>query len=176
MDADWPYAADRNHPLAARRVPVIATFHPDYRYEVALVIGSFWAEGDSLYASDRERCIEPTALEADLIVACIDYRMRYYNASWAARMRERPLDTDGSTNTVIFGKTALTGGWLFRRDSWEHGPIPFYNDPNPVRSLPDIIDRCWRIGGGEPSDFTAWKAEHAGLLAAVRAEWTREVA
>jgi hypothetical protein len=178
-DQAWPFDdADRNHPLAARRVPVIATWHPDWRYEVALCVGSMWATDSDMWAGDVHRCVEPTALEADLIVACIEKRMEYYNDGWKARMRERALDVDSSTNTVIFGRTARidgkpwTGGWKYRRDSWEHGPFPFYDSPQPVMSLPEVIDHCWRIGDGETEDFTAWKARHADLISAVRAEWS----
>lgn len=161
--AGWPFDADQNHPLAARRVPVIDTYYPDYKYEVALCIapqepGSPWSG------------VEPTALEADLIVAAIEYRMEYYNAGWAAKMRQSLLDVDGTTNTVTLRK-APGGGWQFRRRTWNSGlmMVPAATDR---ASLPDVLDRCFRLGDNwESADYTAWKLRHADLIAAVRAEW-----
>lgn len=157
----WPFDADRHHPLAARRVPVIGTYYPDWRYEVALCVapeawGSPW------------RGLEPTALEADLIVQAIEYRMEYYRPSWAAKMRARALDVDGTTNTVILRKRP-DGGWQYRRETWQSGLYPETRN-----SLPYVLDRCFGAhepGGWEPTGWAAWKERNADLLIAVEAEW-----
>ena len=168
-ETDWPYDAKRDHPLAARRVPVISTYYPDWRYEIALCIAP--EEWDSPW-----RGLEPTALEADLIVQAIEYRMEYYNEGWKAKMRAKPLDTDGTTNTVILRKRP-DGGWQYRRASFEYGPTLV---PEERISLPDVLDRAFGHPGTdtakswEPKDWTAWKAHNADLIAAVRAEWMRE--
>jgi hypothetical protein len=161
---DWPYDADRTHPLAARRIPVVRSCYPGWKYEIALVI----SDEHALWHG-----VEPTALEADLIVRAIEYCMEYYNDSWRAKMRREPLDTDGTTNTVILRKRP-DGGWMFRRDSWTLVPTMV---PADRVSLPDLLDRVFgHSDGWEPAGFTAWKSRHAALIAAVRAEWAEQVA
>lgn len=168
-ETTWEFDARQDHPLAARRIPVIGTTHPQWRYEVALCVAA--AEPWSPRAG-----LEPTPLEADLIVQVIEYRMEYYNASWAARMRERALDVDGSTNTVVLRKRP-DGGWQFRRDSWRYGPIFV---PEGRSSLPDVLERCFGRDqsdgeggqiGWESEGWKAWKVRNAALIASVRDEW-----
>lgn len=144
---EWPFDADRRHPLAARRVPVVPDVHPEWRYEVALCIGGVW-EGQ-----------EPTDAEADMLVAYIEYRQQWYNATWRARHRTKPLDVDAGTNTVVLIKYPH-GGWAHRRVSWSTGPplVPFRKD-DPV-TLATLLDRINSIGDTPSQDWVAWKAAH----------------
>lgn len=126
---DWirdgrPFAgeADLEHPWATtHRLPILTTWHPAYRYEVALVTPSDTSTG-------HDSVEWPTEDEAAILAWILDLRLGYYNNTWRARMRQRPLDVDGTTNTLIFGKIA--GDWHYRRASWER-PAFFPGTHNP---------------------------------------------
>lgn len=157
--APWEFDdADPEHPLAALRVPVVATTHPRWRYEVALIV----SEPASGFGPGLVG-VEPTEEEGRLVAAVIEYRMRYYNAGWAEKMRARPLDVDGSTNTLLLLKR-VGGGWSFRRASWTSGPPmwPSY-DAEPI-PLPAVLDRAFGYGDGTfPSGYAQWREENAAL-------------
>src|ERR1700689_4613680 len=90
--AGWPFEDAAQHdPLAALRIPVVRNPYPRWRYEVALVISEDDPYGPSL---------RPDETEVRQIAAFLEWRMEYYNATWKAKMRQRPLDVDSSTNTV----------------------------------------------------------------------------
>lgn len=142
----WPYDADRDDPLAALRIPVVANPYPRWKYEVALMI-----TGDDLWGP----ALRPTDAEVAQVVAYIGYRMEYYNEGWKAKMRRKPLDTDATTNSVILLKLA-EGDWRYRRMSWEHGPWPFY-DMTERFTLEGLLDK---INDLVPEKWQAWKAAH----------------
>jgi hypothetical protein len=146
-DGDWPFDADRNDPLAALRVPVVTTANPGWKYEVCLMIDG---SEDALWPSLR-----PDDTEVKQVAAYIEYRMEYYNAGWKAKMRRRPLDADGSTNTVVLRKRP-DGGWCYRRRSWERGPM-MVPVPGEVLTLEALLDR---INDIVPEKWQAWKAAH----------------
>jgi len=150
----WPFDAYQNDPLTALRIPVVGTPFPGWRYEVALVCPES-AAGQDLYPALR-----PDDTEAAMIAAYIEYRMEYYNSSWKAKMRRRPLDVDSSTNTIILWKRG-DDDWCYRRDSWRSGPLVVpsrYDGEEPV-SLDALLDR---ITGkfGLTSRWQVWKAAH----------------
>jgi hypothetical protein len=64
--------------------------------------------------------------------------MLYYNGSWRARMRRRPLDVDDSTNTVVLRKRP-DGAWFYRRRSWDTGPI-MLPAPDKTLTLEALLD------------------------------------
>ncbi len=157
--AAWPFDADRWHPLAARRIPVIHSVHPSWHYEVAVVIGPE-------YPFDHLRGLEPTDHEADLIVSYLTYRLRWYSDSYRAQIRKRPLDVDSSTNTTVLIKTG-EDDWHFRRASWAGGVLIWpslvsLNDEPVVKfGLADVLD--YVTGGlSNPSrEWAKWKTAHA---------------
>ena len=146
--------ADLTHPWVAKyRIPLIKSHCPHWRYEVALVApGAFWT--DSPMAPTW-----PTEDEAQVIGAFIEYRMEYYNAGWAAKMRQLPLDADSTTNTVVLLRTE--NSWQYRRDSWVYGPLfaPGVDEyPATVAGLIDLIGTAasWASGW---ADFQARRPE-----------------
>jgi hypothetical protein len=151
----WPYDAYQDDPLAALRIPVIGTPHPQWRYEVALVCPSTPA-GQDLYPALR-----PDDAETRMIAAELEWRMTYYNEGWKAKMRRRPLDTDGTTNTVILWKRG-DGDWCYRRDSWNRGPlvVPSKYDGEEPAGLEALLDRINDYSGEPNPKWRAFKAAH----------------
>lgn len=123
---DWirdgmPFAGevDLEHPWATEhRLPIVTTWWPRWKYEVALVIPTAADPHPPLWPVEW-----PTEDEARLIGWFIGVRMDYYNDGWRAQMRRRPLDVDSSTNTVMLGK--IDGCWHYRRLTWRDG-APFW--------------------------------------------------
>jgi hypothetical protein len=151
-ETGWPFEeADHNDPLAALRIPIVRTSHPRWKYEVALVVGSednrYWAPG-----------LRPDEAEVRQIVAELDWRMEYYNESWKAKMRRRPLDVDSGTNTVILQKFA-EGDWRYRRASFEHGMWPFASMGKRF-TLEALLDHINDFGDKPNPRWRAFKAAH----------------
>lgn len=160
--AAWPFDAYQDDPLAGLRIPVIGSPFPGWRYEVALVCPDSLA-GQDLYPAQR-----PDDAEAALVAAYIEYRMEYYNSSWKAKMRRRPLDVDGSTNTVILWKRD-EGNWCYRRASWRTGPlvVPSAFDGEEPVGLDALLDRITgESAPGMASRWQAWKSAHPEALPA----------
>jgi len=149
--AAWPFDAYQDDPLAALRIPVVGSPWPGWKYEVALLCPDSPA-GQDLYPSLR-----PDDAEVRQVVAYIEYRMLYYNENWKAGMRKRPLDVDGTTNTVILQKRAK-GGWCYRRASWQTGPcmIPPWNSDERL-SLEQVLDK---INDLVPAKWQTFKDAH----------------
>jgi hypothetical protein len=148
-DTDWPFDADRDDPLAALRIPVVRTSHPDWRYEVALVIGS---EDETLWPPG----LRPDDAEVRQVAAELEWRMQYYNEGWKAKMRRRPLDVDGTTNTVVLQKFG-EGDWRYRRASFKHGMWPFYGNPERF-ALEELLDHINDYGDEPNPEWRAFKA------------------
>jgi hypothetical protein len=146
----WPFEdARQDDPLAALRIPVVSSPYPRWKYEVALVISD-----DDLWGP----ALRPDEAEVRQIVAFLGYRMEYYNESWKAKMRRRPLDVDGTTNTVTLMKRA-DGDWRYRKATWEHGPWPFYDMPERF-TLEGLLDHINDFGSQPNPKWRAWKAAH----------------
>lgn len=157
-ETDWPFDAYQDDPLAALRIPVVGSPHPGWRYEVALVCPNSEA-GQDLYPAGR-----PDEAEAATIAAYIEYRMEYYNSSWRAKMRKRPLDVDDSTNTVVLWKRG-DGDWCYRRDSWRSGPLVVPVRGDEPLNLDALLDRiAGEISSGMASRWRTWKAAHPGAF------------
>lgn len=156
---DWPYDADRDHPLAALRIPVTSS-HPDYWY---------------LIAFDRESTAQPTDAEAKMLASYLDFVREWFNESWKKRMLAKPLDTDPGQNTVIFHKWA-DGDWGYRRATHVYGPLFWPGYPGGDRrlgpySLPALLDHLQQYGDDEPRPaWVKWKAEHADVFPAADGE------
>ncbi|WP_280389877.1 hypothetical protein [Nocardia wallacei] len=154
------YDADMEHPWAKQwRIPRVTSTHPDWRYEVALVVPS---GGVGILADSLK---EPTEAEARIIGSYIDYRRAYYRDSWRAKMLERPFDIDGTTNTTILALTEQ--GWKYRRASYQHGLWPFWNNPEKQAEYPPtpaglvaLLDHINKYG----RDWPGWKAARPDIF------------
>jgi hypothetical protein len=148
--AGWPFEdADQHDPLAALRIPVVRNPYPRWKYEVALVITD-----DDLWGP----ALRPDEAEVRQIAAFLEWRMEYYNSSWKAKMRRRPLDADSSTNTVTLMKRA-EGDWRYQKATWRHGPWPFCDMPERF-TLERLLDHINDYGGEPNPKWRAWKAAH----------------
>jgi hypothetical protein len=153
---EWPYDAVQDHPMMARRIPVIRSTYPNWRYELCVCIADPTVGPEHRLWDGQE----PTAQEWDLVEAAIGYRMTYYNASWAAKMRrERPFDIDGTTNTVILMKRG-DGDWCYRRDSWTQGPPMVPAGDQPALDLRALLDRVFGVGKEPFQPWEDWKSQH----------------
>lgn len=136
----WKYDADEHDPLTTLRIPVVSSWCPRWRYEVALCIDPTWADPP----------LRPTDAEAAMIAAYIDYRREWYNDGWRAKMLREPLDTDSGANTVVLLKVG-DDAWCYRRESWQSGPpwVPAtYGDGKSTLSLAALLDRINEVGDG----------------------------
>jgi hypothetical protein len=163
-DDDWPFDADQHDPLAKLRIPVVRNAYPRWKYEVCVVIID--PADTSLDARTFGPALRPDDREVKQILAELDYRMAYYNESWTAKMRRRPLDVDGSTNTLVLQKLA-EGDWRYRRMSFEHGLWPFYNMTERF-TLEALLDHVNDFGGTVNEKWAAHKARYPGVFTGVR--------
>lgn len=152
MGDRWPFDADQHDPLAALRIPVVRTPYPRWQYEVCLVISDERVGDDLLWGPS----LRPDDREVRQILAELDYRMAYYNEGWKARMRRRPLDVDGTTNTLILQKFA-EGDWRYRRMTFKHGMWPFF-DMTERFTLEALLDHV-NDSGSTPNE--KWRAHKA---------------
>lgn len=107
LDHDW---------VRKYRIPMVASEYPRWYYEVCLVVPTEDQHPGGL------TFLWPTEDEAEMIGRAIEHRMLWYREGWRNKMREQPLDVDGTTNTLILAKT--NEGWQYRRRTWEHGLSP----------------------------------------------------
>jgi hypothetical protein len=106
--------------------------------------------------------LRPDERETAQLLAELDWRMDWYNASWRDQMRQRPLDIDSGTNTVIFQKRG-ENDWCFRRASFTMVPPRTM----PAETLEQVLDRVNDYGGGPNPKWRAWKAAHPEAFSAV---------
>lgn len=146
--AEFADEVDIEHPLTARRIPVLRGTHPRWKYHVALVIGRHdWQD-----AADAG--IEPEPFEVDQLCAYLEKHMRYYNASYRAMVEGRgPFDLDSTVNTHIFRKHP-EHGWQYNVASWTYGPRWFPTPPwhtvGPF-TLEELLDRINTFGDDGPT-------------------------
>lgn len=152
---DWPFDADQADPLAALRIPVVRKPYPDWKYEVCLVVND---PEDPCDPPLWGVALRPDEAEVRMITAELEWRMTYYNEGWKARMRRRPLDVDGTTNTVILQKFG-DGDWRYRRASFEHGMWPFFSMEQRF-TLEALLDHINDYGGEPNPRWRAFKAAH----------------
>lgn len=143
--ADFADEVDVDHPLTARRIPVLRNCHSRFRYHVALVIGC--AEWEDVAA------LEPTPQEVDQLTAYLEKHMRYYNDRYRAEVARRaPFDVDGTVNTHTFRKHP-EHGWQYNVMTWTYGPSWFPTPPwhkAANLSLEALLDKINTIGDGPP--------------------------
>jgi hypothetical protein len=158
---DWPFDADRDDPLAALRIPVVGSPYPRWKYEVCLVISSERVGDRELWGPS----LRPDDREVQQLVAELDYRMAWYNPGWQKKMRERLLDVDSGTNTLILQKFA-EADWRYRRMTFEHGMWPFY-DMTERFTLEQLLDHVNDFGSSRNEKWHAHKARYAGVFTEV---------
>lgn len=73
---------------------------------------------------------------------------------------EHVFDVDGGANTRYLLKVD-DGNWKYRLRTWEHGPVPFYNEP--TADLLPLLDRIHH----DSQRWTDWEQQHADVFAAV---------
>lgn len=151
---DWPYDAVQDDPLTALRIPVVRNPYPGWKYEVCVVIAD-----DDAERSYFGPALRPDERETAQILAELEWRMRWYNDGWAAKMRRRPLDTDSSTNTVVLLKRAESN-WAYRRMSWTTGPLLVPTREMQPETLEQVLDRCNDYGGEPNPKWREFKAAH----------------
>lgn len=145
--ADFADEVDVEHPLTARRLPVLRGTHSRWKYHVALVIGRMdWQE-------EADCGIEPTPEEIEQLLVYLEKHMRYYNDSYRRRVEARgPFDVDGTVNTHTFRKHA-EHGWQYNVATWDRGPTWFPTPPwHPLApmTLEALLDRVNTFGDGPP--------------------------
>lgn len=139
------------------RIPFITSSHPRWYYVTAVVVE------DDLYGA-----AVPTDDELRMVASFNDqYREHWYRDSYKQKMREfAPFDIDGGAVGRYLIKYAKTGGWGFRRHTWQYGPtfVPTWKDkPQP---LVVVLDRCMSFGDEPSPRWEQWKTEHADVFAA----------
>ena len=145
--AEFADEVDVQHPLTARRIPVLRGPWPRWKYHVALVIGRpEWHDPNDVG-------LEPEPFEVDQLCVYLEKHMRYYNARYRAEVEGRgPFDVDGTVNTHIFRKHPERG-WQYHVASWCYGPTWFPTPPwhkvGPF-NLEELLDRINTFGGGPP--------------------------
>lgn len=138
---------DIEHPLTERRIPVLSNCYPRFKFHTALVVGG------PDYMPREHDGLEPDPFEVEQLCADLEYRMRYYNDSYRARVAARgPFDVDGTVNTHTFRKHAEYG-WQYHVLTWTQGPTWFPTPPwqkaGPL-TLEALLDRVHTFGDGPP--------------------------
>lgn len=158
----WPFDAYQDDPLTALRIPVVRNPHPRWKYEICLVIND--PDDRSFDPPLWGVALRPDEAEVRMIAAELEWRMAYYNEGWKAGMRKRPLDVDGTTNTVILQKFG-DGDWRYKRASWEHGMWPFYNMEERF-TLEALLDHINDYGSEPNPKWRAFKADRPEVFPA----------
>lgn len=143
--------SDWTHPLIARRVPVVATSHPRWKYHVVLSKDNLWTHDPN---------VETTEQENDQLVAYLDFRLRWYNESYRKQMFEKyPFDVDSGVNTIIFRKS-WRFGWGYRMASFEGGYSWYPQWDKPETHYRDLVDLFDRVQNLVPERWEAFKTEN----------------
>ena len=158
----WKYDAPQDDPLTALRIPVVTSIYPDWHYLVALVVG------EHEYALWKG--VRPDEREVALLQSELAFELDWYNASYVARMAERPFDMDGGFNGLTFIKRG-EGDWAYRRRTWSIGPSlrPSLYDGEAKLDLLGVLDLVHSHGSKEYMSprWEAWKAAHSEVFSAV---------
>lgn len=157
---------DVNHPLTARRIPVLRGSHPRWKYHVGLVIGGREYESVENYA------LEPTDIEVEQLCAYLEKHMRYYNDSYRRQVAARgPFDVDGTVNTHLFRKHPVHG-WQYNVGSWTSGvtwyPTPPWSknragEPESPFTLEELLDKNHTYGEDLYKPWAELKAENPDI-------------
>lgn len=145
--ADFADEVNIEHPLAAKRIPVLTDVHSKWKYHIALVIGQpSWMSAD-------DGGVEPEEFEIEQLLVYLEKTMRYYNDSYRRKVEARgPFDVDGTVNTHTFRKH-LENGWQYNLATWIGGPTWFPTRPwhlvGPY-SLEQLLDHINTFGDGPP--------------------------
>lgn len=161
---EWPFGvdADRDDPVTALRIAVTGS-HPGWCYLVAF---------------DRESEARPTDREAAMLASFLDeYKTYWYNATYVAKLAEKPLDVDDGANGVIFHKFG-DDDWGYRRQSYTQGwpwsvvwpSLRDHDDYTNLKgkgpySLSDLMDRVQGHGDEPSRRWLDWKAAHPEVFA-----------
>ena len=138
---------DIEHPLTKRRLPVLRDCYQRFKFHTAVVIGG------PDYMPREQDALEPEPFEVEQLCADLEYRMRYYNASYRRRVAARgPFDVDGTVNTHTFRKHP-EHGWQYNVATWQYGPTwfptPPWHEEGPF-TLEALLDRVHTFGDGPP--------------------------
>ncbi|MBF9135265.1 hypothetical protein I0C86_41175 [Plantactinospora sp. S1510] len=146
-DDPWPFGVEarRDDPLTARR---IAVTHQ-------------WAGWPFLVAFDYDSAERPTEREAAMLASYLaEWKQRWYNTSWIARMERRLLDVDGATNGVIFRKWA-DGDWSYKRRRWSEYSGGGPRNRRMHRSSLTLVDAMDPLHSeATEGPWTEWKHTH----------------
>lgn len=152
-----------DHPWVEKyRLPVLKDAYPMWSYFVTVVVPDEELEADEYY-----RLTAPTDEEAELAASYLQYRIGMWNyyQSFLDKMAQKPLDIDGTINTVSLEKRK-DGSWGYKMRTWTmHGAIPLYNAKNPCNSLMELLDFIEREydGSGVRPKWKKFKEEN-GLV------------
>lgn len=162
--ADFAEEVDVAHYLTARRIPVVRDCYSRWKYHVALVIGG------PDYMPREHDALEPEPFEVEQLCVYLEKHMRYYNASYRARVTARgPFDVDGTVNTHTLRKNPVHG-WQYHAASWQYGPTWVPDNVETATTLEAVLDRINTFGDGPP--MQSWldlKAESGAFGYAVAA-------
>ena len=141
------------------RIPFVNSPYPRWFYVVAIVTDRV------LYETDI-----PTEHEVRMVASfCDEYRDHWYYDSFKKCMADMaPYDIDGGANCAYFIKYQ-SGGWGYRKRTWERGPdfVPTFRDE--PKSLPDLLDYIHdrdSFHDGISPRWLEWKAAHSDVFAA----------
>lgn len=165
LDDPWFDEVVRDHPLVARRLPVLRSCHARMRYDIALVVNP----DDDLYGPSEE----PTEAEAEQLLAYLEFRLRYYNDRWRQRMLDLyPFDLDETVNTYTFRKH-VEAGWQYNVMTWRGGwpwfPARHIEGHQPMPSLEALLDHTKTFGAEPMQSWLDFKAESPAFLTGVDA-------
>lgn len=153
----FPYAEDGVIPgdtSEQYRFPIILHPWPRWNYITAVVVDSDRNEAFRIF-------VRPTDEELAIVGSFHEYYCDcWYNATYRAKMRERPFDIDGSANGRILAKYR-NGGWGYNHRSWQYGPtfVPEWNEP--PMGLIAVLDREQGYGLDEVNEqWEQWKRNH----------------
>lgn len=150
---------DLDHPWVKEyRLPVIGYTYPHFAYVVTVTVPSKENEDSQFFA-----LTSPTDEEAKVLASFLEYtKSRMGNSPhFMQEMAKRPLDLDGTWNTISIMKRK-DGTWAYKRNSWTQGPSPQIGWDKQCRSVVEILDYIENdcMTSKPRIEWTAWKQEH----------------
>jgi hypothetical protein len=149
--------------------------------------GTYWI------ASIQYGSAMPTDNELRMIQSLIEFEiLSRYNKTYQEKILAKPLPAEGGHVTKIFrkgsmwikqsplyekngevtrepseGARLINGGdphegWTYRRSTWDSGHWPQW--PAPRRSLIEVMDHIYDLGGQVWSAWTQWKADRPDIF------------